>query len=54
MPEPSVVFYLALFTFGAALIYGVWQFRRAKQAKAQNKHPALAVNLEKPAQDKNQ
>lgn len=33
MNDPSIIFYLAIFTLAAAVGFGVWQARRARKAK---------------------
>ena len=36
------IFYLAMFTLGAALVFGTWQYRRVKQAQKHDEHSSLA------------
>lgn len=31
--EPSMIFYLAIVTLSAGVVFGVWQMRRARKAK---------------------
>ncbi len=41
MPDPSMVFYLAMITLIAALAYGLWQFFQARKAKQQHQSSAF-------------
>lgn len=38
MLDASTIFYLAMFTLGSALVFGVWQYRRVKQSEKDNEH----------------
>ena len=42
MLDASSIFYLAMFTFGAALVFGTWQYRRVKQAQKNDEHSSFA------------
>lgn len=48
MPQPSMVFFLALFTFAAVITYNLWQIRRARKAKLNREQPELGKTGEKP------
>lgn len=39
--EPSLIFFLAIFTLGAGLAFGGWQLRRVKKAQRNNESTAL-------------
>ncbi|TCO75157.1 hypothetical protein EV688_110112 [Chromatocurvus halotolerans] len=41
MPQPSMIFFLAAFTFAAVITYSIWQIRRARKAKLSGEQPAL-------------
>ena len=42
MLDASNIFYLAMFTLGAALVFGTWQYRRVKKAQKNDEHSSLA------------
>lgn len=42
MDSNSLIIVLALVTLVAALILGVWQFRRARSAEKKNEHSAIS------------
>ena len=42
MLDASNIFYLAMFTFGSALVFGIWQYRRVKKAQRNDEHSSLA------------
>jgi len=42
MLDASSIFYLAMFTFGSALFFAAWQYRRVKQAQKNDEHSNFA------------
>lgn len=40
--EPSVIFYLAIFTLAAAVGFGLWQAHRARKAKEAREKSAFS------------
>jgi len=39
--EPSLIFYLAMITLSAGVVFGLWQMRRAKKAKEEGESTYL-------------
>lgn len=39
--EPSLIFFLAMFTLGAGLAFGAWQLRRVRKAQKNDESSTL-------------
>lgn len=52
MLEPSLIFFLAIFTLGAGLAFGLWEIAQVKRAQAIAHEPHNCVRLQRLAERK--